>query len=86
MLVISRKQGESIDLGEDKNIKVTIISVDGHRVRLGIKAPRDVRVLRSELDTTVAASNQHAVIQPQSEHEELLKKIAKARKNDATAG
>ncbi|MFZ5807402.1 MAG: carbon storage regulator CsrA [Verrucomicrobiota bacterium] len=80
MLVISRKQGEAIKVAE--NIEVTVISVDGHRVRLGIKAPRSVRVLRSELDTSVAASNQSAVLQPQTG---LLKQIAKARQEKSSS-
>jgi carbon storage regulator CsrA len=45
-LVLSRKPGESIDIG---NATIEIISVAGNRVRLAIQAPPDVRVLRSEL-------------------------------------
>lgn len=48
MLVLSRKAGESIDVGDD--VKVTVISVKGRRVRLGIEAPGDVRILRTEVD------------------------------------
>ena len=45
-LVLSRKPGESIEIG---NATVEIVSVAGNRVRLAIQAPPDVRVLRSEL-------------------------------------
>lgn len=48
MLVVSRKPNQSIKIGE--NIKVTVLGVSGNRVRLGISAPDDVRILRSELD------------------------------------
>jgi len=48
MLVLSRKLNESIQIGE--NITITLIRVEGGKVRLGIDAPRDVRVLRSELE------------------------------------
>ncbi len=48
MLVLSRKQGEKIRLGE--SILVTVVSVSGDKVRLGIQAPREVLVLRDELD------------------------------------
>ena len=48
MLVLSRKQGEKVKLGE--SILVTVIGVSGDKVRLGIQAPPEVLVLRDELD------------------------------------
>ena len=47
MLVLSRKPGESIVIGE--NITVRIIEVRGDRVRIGVEAPRDVPVYRTEI-------------------------------------
>lgn len=47
MLVLSRKELESIVIGSD--IKVTVQSIRGGRVRLAIEAPRQVRVVRLEL-------------------------------------
>jgi carbon storage regulator len=47
MLVISRKPGEKLFIGDD--IVVTVLEVNGNRVRLGIDAPADVPLLRSEL-------------------------------------
>lgn len=47
MLVLSRKVGEKIVIGN--NILVTVIEVIGDRVRLGIDAPRDLPILRQEL-------------------------------------
>jgi len=47
MLVLSRKANQKIRLGE--RIVVTVVRVSGDRVRLGIEAPRDLRVLRDEL-------------------------------------
>ena len=47
MLVLSRKIGESIHI--DGQIKVTIVTVNGNRVKVGIEAPSEVRILRSEL-------------------------------------
>lgn len=47
MLVLSRKQNESIVIAG--HIKVTIFNIRGRQVRLGIEAPSDVSVLRSEL-------------------------------------
>ena len=47
MLVLSRKIGESIVIGD--SIVVTVTRVAGNRLTLGIDAPGDVRILRSEL-------------------------------------
>jgi carbon storage regulator len=47
MLVLSRKLGESLQIGD--NITVTVLAVHGRIVRLGIEAPPQVRILRGEL-------------------------------------
>jgi carbon storage regulator len=47
MLVLSRKEGERIVIGE--NITLVISKVSGNRVTIGIEAPRDVKVARGEL-------------------------------------
>lgn len=47
MLVLSRKLGESIHVG--LNIVVTILEIQGNRVKIGIDAPHDCRILRGEL-------------------------------------
>ncbi len=48
MLVLSRKEGERIVIGE--NITLIVSKVHGNRVTIGIEAPRDVKVVRGELD------------------------------------
>ena len=47
MLVLTRKLQQQIKIGEE--ITVTILRVKGHTVRVGIEAPREVRVVRGEL-------------------------------------
>jgi carbon storage regulator len=47
MLVLSRKAGEQIRIGSD--IVITVLEVIGQRVRIGIDAPGNVRILREEL-------------------------------------
>ncbi len=49
MLVLSRKQDQEILIGD--NIKITVLKARGNTVRLGIEAPRDVKVVRGELDS-----------------------------------
>jgi carbon storage regulator len=48
MLVLSRKTDESLRIGE--NIEIVVQRIGGGRVRLGIKAPADVRIMRTEVD------------------------------------
>ncbi len=49
MLVLGRKLGEEIWVGDD--VRITIIRVDGQTVRLGIEAPAQVRIDRAEIST-----------------------------------
>jgi carbon storage regulator CsrA len=52
MLVLGRKENESIIIGD--NIRVTIVGRSGASIRLGIQAPSDVRIVREELARTPA--------------------------------
>jgi carbon storage regulator len=56
MLVLTRKVGEKIHLGND--IVVTVTSISGQQVRLGITAPPEVSILRNELIVRAQASGQ----------------------------
>jgi carbon storage regulator CsrA len=47
MLVLSRKIGEKIVI--NKNVIITVVKLDGNKVRLGFEAPKEIAVLRSEL-------------------------------------
>ena len=49
MLVLTRKEGEQIYIGEDRAIRVTVVRIDGAKVRVGIDAPRAVQVHRAEI-------------------------------------
>lgn len=55
MLVISRKKGESIIIGD--NIEVTVVKLDDGTVKLAIDAPRDITILRKELYKEVEDEN-----------------------------
>ncbi|MCI8909227.1 MAG: carbon storage regulator [Oscillibacter sp.] len=58
MLILQRKAGESLLIGE--NISISVVSIEGGRVRLAISAPSDVSILRSELVTATAANQDSA--------------------------
>lgn len=59
MLVLTRKINQSITLGE--NIRIKVLDVDGERVSIGIDAPREVRVYRSELIEETVKTNEDSV-------------------------
>jgi len=48
MLVLTRKSGEQIHIGQD--ITITVVDVGGNRIRLGIDAPEAVSIFRAELN------------------------------------
>ena len=53
MLVLTRKSGESIVIGDD--VVITVLEIRGGQVRLGVEAPRDVVIHRSEVHEQVLA-------------------------------
>jgi carbon storage regulator len=55
VLVLSRKCEQSLLVGDD--ITITVLAIDGERVKLGIEAPRSVPVLRSEVVEQMKAAN-----------------------------
>ncbi|MGA9595157.1 MAG: carbon storage regulator CsrA [Acidimicrobiia bacterium] len=59
MLVLTRRPGESIIVGE--NIVVTVIEIKGGQVRIGIDAPREVDVYREEIYEQVKQENLSAI-------------------------
>jgi carbon storage regulator len=75
MLVLSRKPGESILIGD--NIEVKIIDVQGDQVKIGINAPRDVTILRKELMDEVRQVNREAVVDSSRLSLEELGKVLK---------
>lgn len=58
MLILSRKLGESLFINED--IEIKIVEVLGEKVKIGISAPREVRILRSELRQTLESNKEAA--------------------------
>ncbi|RUS55572.1 carbon storage regulator [Kurthia sp. 3B1D] len=59
MLVLTRKPGETVMLGED--IQVKIVSVDGDQVKIGIEAPRALKIYRREVYEAIQQENEAAL-------------------------
>ncbi len=72
MLVLSRRAGESVVLGDD--VVVTILEVRGDVVRVGIEAPRSVKVHRAELLAQLEETNRQAA----SPSEDVIATLARA--------
>lgn len=58
MLVLSRKKNESIII--DENIVITVVEIRGDKVRLGIQAPREVPIHRSEVHAAIQSEQASA--------------------------
>ena len=58
MLVLSRREHQSIMIGDD--IEIVVLDIRGEQVRLGIRAPKDVTILRQEIYAHVQQQNVEA--------------------------
>lgn len=71
MLVITRKKGETLLIGDD--IEITIVKLDDGNVKLAIDAPKNVKILRKELYREVIDENKNAT----EFNIDIIKKIKK---------
>ena len=62
MLVLTRKLGENIRIGD--NVKITVLEVRSGQVKLGIEAPPEVKVHREEIYARIQEENRKAAAQP----------------------
>lgn len=60
MLILSRKIDEKIKIGDD--ITITLIDVHGDQVKIGVEAPKNVKVFRQEVFDAIQMENKSAVI------------------------
>jgi carbon storage regulator len=73
MLVLTRKQGESIRIGD--SIVIKIVDLDGRHVKLGIEAPRNVTVNREEIYERIQRENQAASVTKDTGLENIAKAL-----------
>lgn len=67
MLILTRRPGESLYLGED--IKITVLGMQGKQVKLGLEVPSETTVYREEVYKRVIEENQRALA---SKNEDLM--------------
>ncbi|MCC5794342.1 MAG: carbon storage regulator CsrA [Chromatiales bacterium] len=62
MLILTRRVGESVIIGND--VDITVLGVKGNQVRIGVKAPRDVAVHREEIYQRICKEQQNGAALP----------------------
>lgn len=62
MLILTRKLGESITIGDD--VKITFLEIRGKQIRVGVVAPKHVAVHREEVYNVIREQNVEAALQP----------------------
>lgn len=71
LLILTRKKEEAILIGKD--IVVKVLDIEGDRVRLGIEAPRELKVLREELYNEVSNENIKALESTKKDIDDVFK-------------
>jgi len=79
MLVLTRKHGESITIGD--NIRITFLDIQNKSVKIGIQAPKHIHVHREEIYNKIVEENRKAI--QESAPKELLQ-VAKVLQNKQT--
>ena len=78
MLILSRKLDEKIKIGND--ITITIIDVHGDQVKIGVEAPKNVKVFRQEVFDAIQTENKAAVVYKEKENNSAISALSKLLK------
>jgi carbon storage regulator len=81
MLVLTRRAGESVRIGDD--VTVTVLDVRGDVVRVGIQAPRSLAVHRDEVYRELRNANQQAVVSTDAAADALSAALRRAGRSPA---
>ena len=82
MLILTRKEGEGIRLGD--NIRIVLVQLKGNQVRLGIECPSTIRVLREELYQAVRKENLAAMAADPTHVPDMTKHILPQPSKDSS--
>ena len=70
MLILSRKIDEKIKIGED--ITITLIDIHGDQVKIGVEAPKSVKVFRQEVFDAIQSENKAAVVEENGNQKAII--------------
>ena len=84
MLVIRRRAGESVLIGD--GVEVEVLEISGNQVKIGISAPRDVLILRREVQVTAEQNELAAKSMPFASLAGLLGKIKQSPQGSSSSG
>ncbi|HHY04395.1 MAG TPA: carbon storage regulator CsrA [Thermoanaerobacterales bacterium] len=73
MLILTRKTGEGLIIGKDVIVKV--FEIEGDRVKIGIEAPKELKILRLELYQEVSGENKKAIDVSEDMIDEFFKEL-----------
>ena len=80
MLVLTRRAGESVMIGDD--VIITVLEARGDVIRLGIQAPRDVQVHREEVYRELQAANREAASPTEDAVQAVTEMLRSAEESD----
>ncbi len=75
MLILSRKIDEKIKIGDD--ITITLIDVHGDQVKIGVEAPKSIKVFRQEVFDAIQIENKAAVVESNANAVSVISKLLK---------
>lgn len=75
MLVLSRKKGETLVIGD--NVKIKIVDIEGDKVKIGIEAPKELKVWRYEIFEEIQKENLSAIKSKSTIDNQKLKELFK---------
>ena len=74
MLILTRRVGETVMIGDD--VAITVLRVKGNQVRLGVNAPKTVSVQREEIFQRIQQEPTSGAEEPEPEHEPISATVA----------
>ena len=79
MLVLTRKKGQALMIGND--VEISIIDIQGDQVRIGINAPKNVTIHRKEIYEEIRKENMSAIAGKETDVKELNRKFKKTEQS-----